>query len=99
LADRAKLLSARWPRRSSDRKFEFIQNGPWFPASEVAEFALGKAAQDRGHNQRATGEVRWPLRAASVRAWLALAGALIRAGIRGWTVKPLMDSESTVTRK
>jgi len=39
-----------------------------------------------GMSERATGEVRWRLRAASVRAWLALAGALIRAGIRGWTV-------------
>jgi hypothetical protein len=94
LADRAKLLLSSLADAQQRHKFGLIQNGPWFLAPEVAEFALGKAAQDRGGatriklgmSERATGEVRWPLRAASVRAWLALAGALIRAGIRGWTV-------------
>jgi hypothetical protein len=44
LADRAKLLLSSLVDTQQRRKFGLIQNGPWFPAPEVAEFALGKAA-------------------------------------------------------
>jgi len=57
------------------------------PASCTNQLRSGGGARIKlGMSERATGEVRWSSRAASVRAWLALAGALIRAGIRRWTV-------------
>jgi hypothetical protein len=54
LADRAKLLLSSLADAQRRHKFGLIQNGRWFPPPEVAEFALGKAAQDRGHHHGAS---------------------------------------------